>query len=71
MSRTESPTLNFWVKAVPAGESAMRDRRRNQQRDRGQEEQARLKPGAHAVVFLRVKLQPTEEKRRAQHEHTS
>ena len=22
MSRTESPRLNFWVKAVPAGESA-------------------------------------------------
>ena len=46
----------------------MRDRRRNQQRDRGQEEQARLKAGADPIVFLDVMLESTEQKRRAQHE---
>ena len=68
MSSTDRPTLNFWVNAAPAAESACRDRRRNQQRDRGQEEQARLKAGAAPVVFLHMVLESAEQKRRAQHE---
>ena len=68
MSSTARPTLNFWVNAAPPPESASRDRRRNQQRDRGQEEQARLHAGADPVVFLHVMLESAEQKRRAQHE---
>ena len=67
MSSTARPTLNFWVNAAPH-RVGFRDRRRNQQRDRGQEEQARLQAGADPVVFLHVVLESAEEKRRAQHE---
>ena len=56
MSRTDRPTLNFWVNAAAANGVGLRHRRRNQQRDRGQEEQARLHAGADAVVFLDVVL---------------
>ena len=46
----------------------MRNRRRNQQGDRRQEEQARLDAGADAVVFLDVIFESAEEQARAQHE---
>ena len=46
----------------------MRDRRWDQQRDRGQKEQPGLKVGAGPVVFLHVVPESAEEKRRAQHE---
>ena len=68
MSSTASPTLNFWVNAARRRGVGLRDRRRNQQRDRGQEEQARLQAGADPVVFLHVVLESAEQKRRAQHE---
>jgi hypothetical protein len=45
-----------------------RDRRRNQERDRGQEQQRCLKAGARPVVFLQVVLHAAEQERRAQHE---
>jgi hypothetical protein len=45
-----------------------RNRRRNQQRDRGQEKQARLQAGAAPVEFLHVVLEPAEQERRTQHE---
>ena len=41
---------------------ATRGRRRDQQRDRGQEEQACLHAGADAVVFLHVVFQSAEQK---------
>ena len=44
------------------------DGRRNQQRDRGEEEQAGLQAGADPVVFLHVVFEPAEQKRRAEHE---
>ena len=68
MSSTESPTLNFWVKLGPCPGIGFRDRRRYQERDRGQEEQARLQSRADAIEFLCVKLQPTEKEAGAQHE---
>jgi len=44
------------------------DDRRNEDRDRCEEQQARLQPRAVAVEFLRVVLQPAEQERYAQHE---
>ena len=46
----------------------LRDRRGNQQRDRRQEQQACLQPGARAVELLHVVLEAAEQERRAQHE---
>ena len=51
-----------------AGGVGMRNRRRNQQRDRGQEEQSRLHAGADAVEFLLVVLESAQQKRRTQDE---
>ena len=68
MSSTARPTLNFWVNAAPAAESASETAEGTKQRDRGQKEQARLQAGADPVVFLHVVLESAEQKRRAQHE---
>ena len=68
MSSTASPTLNLLGERRRRRGVGLRDRRRNQQRDRGQEQQAGLHAGADPVVFLHVVLEPAEQKRRAQHE---
>ena len=67
MSRTARPTLNCLVERRRRG-VGFRDRRRNQQRDRGKKEQPRLSAGAGPVVFLNVMLETAEQKRCAQHE---
>ena len=68
MSRTDRPTLNFWVNAARRHGVGLRHRRGNQQGDRCQEEQARLHAGADPVVFLHVIFESAEQKRSAQHE---
>ena len=52
----------------PRDRVGLRNRRGNQQRDRRQEQQARLHAGADTVVFLDMILESAEEKGRAQHE---
>jgi hypothetical protein len=56
------------VNAAPATESACDTAEGNQQSDRCQEKQARLHPGADAVVFLGVIFEAADEQRGAQHE---
>ena len=68
MSSTASPRLNCLGERHCRRGVGLRDRRRNQQRDRGQKEQASLQAGGDPVVFLHVVLESAEEKRRAQHE---
>ena len=68
ISRTDRPTLKFWVNCSPGGRVRLRDRRRNQQADGGQEQQARLHAGADAVVFLLVILEAAKQQRDAEHE---
>ena len=67
MSSTARPTLNCLVERRRRG-VGFRDRRRNQQRDRGKKQQPRLSAGAGPVVFLHVMLETAEQKRCAQHE---
>ena len=52
----------------PRDRVRLRHRRRNQQADRGQEQQARLHAGADAVEFLLVILETAKEQGDAQHE---
>ena len=68
MSSTAQTHAQLLGERRPRDRVGLGHRRRNQQRDRGQEQQARLHAGADAVVFLDVILEPAEEKRRAQHE---
>ncbi len=68
MSNPDNPRLNCCVNAAdgPPSASLIADGINN--RDCGQEEQARLKTGADAIELLHVVLQPAEEKRCTQHE---
>ena len=68
ISSSERPTLSFCVKTAPLGGIGLRHRRRNQQRDRGQEQHARLQARADAVVLLDVILESAEQERCAEHE---
>ena len=68
MSSTARPDAQLLRERRPRRRVGLGDRRRDQQRDRGQEEQARLHAGADPVVLLDVVLESAEQKRRAQHE---
>ena len=68
MSRTDKTYAQLLGERGPRDRVGLRNRRRNQQGDRSQEEQARLHAGADAVVFLDMIFESAEEKGRAQHE---
>ena len=68
MSRIDETHAQLLGERRPRHGVGFRDRRRNQQGDRRQEQQARLHAGAGAVVFLDMIFESAEEKGRAQHE---
>ena len=62
MSNADKPRLNVWVNVDEEARPGSADRGWNQQRDRREEEEARLQARADAVEFLDVVLEAAEKK---------
>ena len=68
MSSTDSPTLNFWVNAAAAAESACETAEGISSAIVARNSRPACRRALIAVVFLHVVLEPAEQERRAQHE---